>query len=154
MLFSIFSDKIFSIQNYPISVKTPKGLIPKTRTFKVPDHRFQELHVDVVGPLPPSEGMQYLLSIFDRKSRWLECVPLSQATSENCCKAFVRAWLARYGQPQRILCDNGNTFTAKLWEDLTKTLGIEVQFTPLYHQSTNGAVERQHRTVKESIKAS
>ena len=38
--------------------------------------------------------------------------------------------------------------------DLTRILGIKVTFVPLYHQQTNGAVERQHRTLKESIKAS
>ena len=33
-------------------------------------------------------------------------------------------------------------------------LGINVNLVPRYHQSTNGAIERQHRTLKESIKAS
>ena len=76
------------------------------------------------------------------------------ATSLNCCNAFIRSWLSRYGAPRQIFCDNGNTYTAKLWDDLTRVLGIQVQFVPLYHQSTNGAIERQHRTLKESIKAS
>ena len=31
---------------------------------------------------------------------------------------------------------------------------MEVTFVPPYHQATNGAIERQHRTLKESIKAS
>ena len=35
-----------------------------------------------------------------------------------------------------------------------KTFNVEVIFTPAYHQATNGAIERQHRTIKESIKAS
>ena len=62
--------------------------------------------------------------------------------------------MSRYGAPQRIFCDNGNTYTANLWKDLNRVLGIEVQFVPLYHQQTNGAIERQHRTLKDSIKAS
>ena len=35
-----------------------------------------------------------------------------------------------------------------------RVLGVKVNFVPPYHQSTNGAIERQHRTIKESIKAS
>ena len=46
------------------SVKSSRKLIPKARTFKVPDRRFSQLHIDVVGPLPKSEGMSYILSIF------------------------------------------------------------------------------------------
>ena len=37
---------------------------------------------------------------------------------------------------------------------MSEILGIEVKYVPEYHQATNGAVERQHRTLKESIKAS
>ena len=136
------------------SVKPVRHYSPKTKTFKVPDDRFEEVHVDVVGPLPQSEGMSYLFSMIDRKSRWYECIPMSVATSKSCAEAFVRGWLQRFGCPKRIICDNANTFTANLWSDLTRILGIQVTFVPLYHQQTNGAVERQHRTLKESIKAS
>ena len=136
------------------SVKGTLKIKPKARIFNVPQERFAELHTDIVGPLPPSEGMKYILTILDRRTRWLECVALPAATSLNVCNGFIRAWLARYGAPSRIFCDNGNTYVANLWQDLNRVLGIQVQFVPLYHQSTNGAIERQHRTLKESIKAS
>ena len=34
-----------------------------------------------------------------------------------------------------------------------KTFGIEVRFTPAYHAATNGAIERRHQTIKNSLKA-
>ena len=76
------------------------------------------------------------------------------ATSLNCCNAFIRGWLSRYGSCQTLTTDNGNTFQANLWKDLARVLGIEVNYVPRYHQATNGAIERQHRTLKESLKAS
>ena len=136
------------------SIKPKKKYCPKPKTFKVPDKRFQEVHIDVVGPLPESEGMRYILTLLDRKSRWLESVALPEASSLACCNGFIRGWLARYGACQSLICDNGNTFTAKLWTDLQRVLGIQVTYVPRYHQSTNEAIERQHRTLKESIKAS
>ena len=135
------------------TVKPAKTINPKAKIFKVPDTRFSHLHTDVVGPLPVSEGMSYILTILCRKTKWVECIPLPAATSLNCCNGFIRGWLQRYGCPQEIICDNGLTYQAGLWRDLQRVLGVEVTFVPPYHQSTNGAIERQHRTIKESIKA-
>jgi hypothetical protein len=35
----------------------------------VPHRRFAHIHVDLVGPLPPSQGHTYLFTIIDRTSR-------------------------------------------------------------------------------------
>ena len=40
-----------------------------------PDDRFEHIHVDLVGPLPSSEGHTYLFTILDRFSRWPEALP-------------------------------------------------------------------------------
>ena len=136
------------------TTKPTRKIIPKPKIFKVPETRFTHLHMDIVGPLPTSEGMNYLLTIVCRKSRWVEAIPMAQATSKSTCNAFLRGWLSRYGAPQEIFCDNGNTYTAGLWLDLNRILGITVTFVPRFHQQTNGAIERQHRSIKESLKAS
>ena len=54
---------------------------PGIGKFPVPDKRFSFIHVDVVGPLPPSEGMKYLLSVYCRSSRWFEAFPMASASS-------------------------------------------------------------------------
>ncbi|MEG2138194.1 MAG: reverse transcriptase domain-containing protein, partial [Oscillospiraceae bacterium] len=36
----------------------------------LPDRRFSHLHVDLVGPLPPSGGFTHLFTIIDRATRW------------------------------------------------------------------------------------
>ncbi|GBM07674.1 hypothetical protein AVEN_228173-1 [Araneus ventricosus] len=38
-------------------------------TFSLPDARFQQIHIDIVGPLLPSDGCIYLLTMIDRFSR-------------------------------------------------------------------------------------
>ena len=133
---------------------TAKGNIkPEMGKFPVPDKRFQALHVDVVGPLPESRGYKYILTIFCRNSRHYEAVPMAEATAESCCHAFLHGWVQRYGLPASVCSDNGNSFVARLWQDLQKTLNIKVIFIPYYHQATNGIVERAHGTIKAGLKA-
>ena len=121
--------------------------------FPVPDQRFSAIHLDVVGPLPPSEGHRFLLTVFCRTSRLLEAYPMKQATAEECSKAFLQ-WTSRYGLPHVAISDNGNSFISNLYKDIVKTLNVEVCFTPAYHESTNGAIEKRHQTIKNSLKAS
>ena len=76
------------------------------------------------------------------------------ANSLNVCNAFIRVWLSRFGACEEIFSDNGNTFLANMWTDLNRILGVKVTYVPRYHQATNGAIERQHRSLKDSLKAS
>ena len=61
--------------------------------------------------------------------------------------------IARYGVPRTAVSDKGNCFIANLYRDIMKTFGVEVRFTPAYHAATNGAIERRHQTLKNSLKA-
>ena len=45
-------------------------------TFDVPEKRFRHIHVDLVGPLPPSSEFTYLFTIIDRYTRWPEAITL------------------------------------------------------------------------------
>ena len=70
---------------HPCQVAKQSGTVnPGVGAFPVPDQRFSVIHIDVVGPLPPSEGQKYLLSVFCRTSRWFECYPMSDASSSEC----------------------------------------------------------------------
>merc|ERR1712242_685255 len=63
-------------------------------------------------------------------------------------------FVSRFGTPAVGISDNGNTFVSNLYKDMMKTFNIQVRFTPAYHPATNGAIERRHQTIKNSLKAS
>ena len=134
--------------------KQAKTVNPGVGKFEVPDTRFSVIHLDIVGPLPRShDGYRFLLTCFDRTSRWFEAYPLRQASAPEVAEAFLQ-WISRFGVCDRAISDNGNCFVSRVFEEIMKTFNIEVTFTPAYHAATNGAIERQHQTVKNSLKAS
>ena len=118
-----------------------------------PDRRFGSLHVDIVGPLPESEGMRYLFTIVDRYTRWPDAIPMREMKAEDCAKAFLRHWIAHYGVPGDLTSDRGRQFTSHLWQNLQKLLGISANVTTAYHPQANGMVERMHRQLKTALKA-
>ena len=132
--------------------KQSRTVDPGIGDFPVPDKRFQHIHLDVVGPLPESDGHKFLLTIYDRCSRWTEAYPLRRDSSEEVSKAFLQ-FISRFGLPCLAVSDNGNCFISNLFQDILKSFGIKVNFTPAYHAATNGAIERKHQDIKNALKA-
>ena len=121
--------------------------------FSVPDKRFSHIHVDLVGPLPPSSGYTHIFTIVDRTTRWPEAIPLRETSTIDCAKALVSIWIARFGVPQDITSDRGSQFTSSLWNTISQQLGVQLHRTTAYHPQSNGLVERFHRSMKASLKA-
>ena len=46
------------------------------QTFHMSGHRFDYIHVDFVGPLPPFERFTHLFTVVDRFTRWPDMIPL------------------------------------------------------------------------------
>ena len=51
--------------------KVTKHTVPELWEIAVPSRRFTKVNLDIVGPLPPSQGFRYLLTMIDRNTRWI-----------------------------------------------------------------------------------
>ncbi|CAB3381626.1 Hypothetical predicted protein [Cloeon dipterum] len=129
-----------------------KALLKKgsSLSFNLPTQRFAVIHVDLVV-LPPSKGYRYMLTIVDRFSRWMECIPLENMTAETVVRTIYNEWIPRYGCPQTIVTDQSRQFESEIFKIFASSFGIHLNRTTAYHPQCNGLVERLHRTLKTAL---
>ena len=124
-----------------------------TEPINLPCKKFSHVNIDLVGPLYPSQGNSYLLTVVDRFSSFFQCVPIPNATAKVVLDAFMLHWTSLFGTPIEIILDNGSCFKSHMFQDAMKVLGIKLNFTNSYYPQSNGYLERFHRVIKNSIKA-
>jgi len=122
-------------------------------TFNPPERRFSSIHIDLVGPLPPSQGHRYLFTVVDRYTRWMEVLIVPDITAESVARALHLEWIARYGVPDTVVTDRGRQFESRLFHSMAATFGIQLRRTTAHHPACNGMVERLHRTLKAALMA-
>ncbi|GFV68591.1 transposon Tf2-8 polyprotein [Trichonephila clavipes] len=121
-------------------------------SFQEPSQRFDHVHLDLIGPLPPSNGYTYCLTMIDRFSKWPEAQPLKDITAETVTEAFFSSWVSRFGTPAILTTNRGRQFESSLFKALSKLLGVQKCRTTGYQPQANGMIEELHHPLKSAIK--
>ncbi|KAG5327610.1 YG31B protein, partial [Pseudoatta argentina] len=119
--------------------------------FVVPDGRFEHVHMDLIGPLPESDGYKYCVTIIDRFSRWPVAISLKDTEAITVARAFYDNWIANFGAPKTLTTDQGSQFEAQFFTALLQLIGCQRIRTTAYHSASNGMIEQWHRILKAAI---
>jgi len=113
---------------------------------------FEKISLDVTGPHPKSaSGKCFILTVLDHFTKWAEAFPITTHTAPVVAKILAEQVFSRFGIPLQILTDQGKEFESVLLFELCKALQIDKLRTSSYHPSTNGALERFHRTLNSMM---
>ncbi len=133
--------------------KVHKHISPPPTSIPIPSRRFSHIHVDLVSPLPSSQGQTHIFTIIDQTTRWVEAVPLSSSSARACADALCSTWISLLGVPHTITSDRGSQLISSLWTNLSSFLNMSHITITAFHPQSNGLLERFHRRLKATLRA-
>ncbi|KAF7785180.1 hypothetical protein Agabi119p4_1345 [Agaricus bisporus var. burnettii] len=120
----------------------------------IPDKPWEEISIDMIGPLPKSKEKDAIIVIVDRFSKMIHLVPTTTSlTSMDLAEIYKEEIWRHHGIPKRIISDRGPQFASKFMESLCKALGIERNLSTAYHPQTDGQTERMNQEIETYLRA-
>ena len=105
--------------------------------------------MDVMGPLPDSQGSRYNLLIGHLFSKWYEAVGMPNQEAKTVAEALVEKWITRSGC--HVNSHKGTNFMSEVFRKLCRILGIQRTSTTSFYPNGNAMIERTNRTLEECI---
>ena len=118
------------------------------RSTELPPGPWQDLAVDLMGPLPSGHT---LLVVVDYYSRYYE-VDILRSTTTDKVITSLKKMFSRHGYPVTIKSDNGPQFVSQEFKDYCKSVNVTHQKVTARWAQANGEVERQNRSLLKRLR--
>ena len=122
------------------------------KRYPPPTQAFEELNLDLIGPLPPSRGYRHILTITDRFTKGCFAIALPDTKSDTIATYFMNQYVSLFGVPRMIVTDNAAYFTSYSWSKFMTFLNVNHKFITPYHSQSNGMVERFNRFLRTALR--
>ena len=100
-----------------------------------------------------SGGYQYLLVVTDLFTKVAQAYVTRNKEEKTAAERFYNDFILKFGQPGKILHDQGKELDNNLLKHLAQFCSIKRIQTSPYHPQTNGQTERMNQTIINMLKA-
>ena len=111
---------------------------------------FEVIYLDFVY-MPPCRGKRFLLTILDSFSRYFMAIPFAQDRALDAARGLYQLYLQHREKPVIVSTDRGTHFTGEVFLEYCKLMDIKPELHCAWRPQSTGNLERQHRTLKNSL---
>ena len=116
--------------------------------MEIPQGPWQEISIDIIGPLPKSNGMDAIVVIVDQFTKII-CLKATttNVSSEGIAKIYRDNIWKLHEISRKILSNRRPQFASKFMEEFTKALETKRQLSTAYHPQTDGQMKRINQEI-------
>jgi len=109
---------------------------------------WERVAIDITGPHSvSSRGNKFIIMVIDHFTKFGLAFPVRNHEALTVAKYLVERVFLTYGVPLQLFSDRGAEFEGSIFKEMCEMLGVDKIRTTSYKPSTNGALERMHRTL-------
>jgi len=113
---------------------------------------WEKVAIDITGPHPQStKGNKFMITLLDHFTKYAFAFPVRSHDAITVAKYLVERVFLIYGMPTQLLSDRGAEFEESVMSEVCRLMEIDKIRTTSYKPSTNGALERVHRTLNTML---
>lgn len=122
-------------------------------SFPETNEPFQRIHIDIVGPFKKGKYRnKYICTVVDAFSRYVIAKAISKKSSNKVIDVIFQEMITKGRCPKLIVTDFGSEFTSMEFVNFCHQYKIDINYTPPYHHSSNGLVERVNYSIESLLR--
>ena len=130
--------------------RLPGGLL---HSLPVPEWKWEHISMDFVQGLPLTQRKHDAIwVVVDRLTKSAHFLPVTmEYPIERLSELYVREIMRLHGVPVSIVSDRDPRFTSRLWSELQRQLGTQLNLSTAYHPQSDGQTERTIMTLEDML---
>lgn len=121
--------------------------------LEVLDMAWTHITMDFIEGLPKSKWKDAILVVVDRLTKYAHFLALSHPYSvEQVVEIFMNNIHRLHGMPMAIIIDRDRIFTSQLFQEIFKSMKVQLRFSTSYHPQTDGQTERVNQCLESYLR--